>query len=80
MISFIFQIILLIIVTLFIGHTTISFDPFSITMTHWRTVIAMILFFVAYQLFIYDLKQDWRKDVIEKVEKLSNEDRSQNDK
>lgn len=57
-----FQLILLLIVTLFIGRTEISLVPFHFHMEHWRTVIAMFLFFIAYQLFVYDLKSDWKKE------------------
>lgn len=45
--------ILAVLVLLFIGHLTISFKPFSISLPYWNRALGIVLFVIGLELYCY---------------------------
>lgn len=45
--------ILAVLVLLFIGHLTISFKPFSISLPYWNRALGIVLFIIGLELYCY---------------------------
>lgn len=45
--------ILAVLVLLFIGHLTITFKPFSISLPYWNRALGIVLFIIGLELYCY---------------------------
>lgn len=71
---FLIYIVLLVFLCLYLGKAEISFSPFRFEMENWRTVVAVILFYISYNLFMHDRRLEWKKDLFQ-IERLDDMDK-----
>ena len=51
--SIIISVVLFTLIFLFIGHLTISFKPFSISLPYWNRALGIVLFVIGLELYCY---------------------------